>query len=119
MKSEAIDILELYATSNDDSWYTFLMTCKRRGDTQKLEDVAHRLDLGMENLVAAKLNTENIVVFYLGLQKSIERSLKYIQRKREPNPLHGVADKRATKAMITDKRRKDAELEAHIRKIRK
>jgi hypothetical protein len=119
MNSDAIDILELFAKSGDEEWYTFIGACKRRGDVLKLTDVARRLDLGMQNLAQQKLNTEEIAVFYLGLQKSIERALKYIQRRREPNPLHNTPDKRAGAKVIADKRQKDRELEAYIRKIRR
>lgn len=118
MKSEAIDILKLYAEGSAKQWNAFLAEALRRRDVAGLTDVLRRLAMGMDNLVQQKLNTDKINVLFLRLQRSVENTIRDIHRLKNPNPLFVISDKALHKDHIEDKRRKQQELERFLHKVR-
>lgn len=92
MRSEAIDILRLYSEHSAKEWNGFLAICDVTNDTAKLVDVLRRVEMGMDNLVKQKLNSDKIVEFFLRIQRSLENTLRDIHRRQYPS--HNLADKR-------------------------
>lgn len=81
-RSEAIDILRLYTESNHHEWNAFLRQSFLKHDVQGLTDVLRRLQMGMNNLVEQRLNTEKVGVLFLRLQRSIENTIRDIHREK-------------------------------------
>ena len=118
MKSEAIDILKLYAEGDPKTWNAFLSRALARSDVSGLTDVLRRLQMGMDNLAVQKLNTEEISILFLRLQRSVENTLKEIHRAKNPNPLFTTSDPQLRSKHIADKQRKAHELELFLKKAR-
>lgn len=118
-KSEAIDILKLYSQSNYIEWNRFLTEAKQKRDVNGLTDIYRRLQMGMDNLVQQKLNTEKVGQLFLRLQRSLELTIRDIHRTINPNPLFNAVDKSGhTAQALADKRRKQSELETFLKKAR-
>jgi len=113
-RDQPIDILQLYSTSDYVKWNAFLNECLRLHDVDKLINVRYRLQLGMDKLTKAKLDTEKIAIFFLRIQKSIDDTLKQIYRKKNPNPLYDDKNKHLYSEFIQEKRRGQVELERFI-----
>lgn len=80
--SEGIDILALYTQSNYIEWNMFLTEARRKRDFAGLSDVYRRLQIGMENLVQQRLNSEKVCHLFLRLQRSIELTMRDIHREK-------------------------------------
>jgi len=118
VRSEAIDILKLYAGGSHSEWNAFLSRALDSDDVPGLTDVLRRLQMGMDDLVRQKLNTERVNVLFLRLQRSVENTLRDIHRKKYANPLYTSSDKALHRDHLEDKRRKQRELETFLRKVR-
>lgn len=70
----------------------FLHNARVQQDISGLADVLRRLQMGMNNLVIQKLNTDKVGELFLRLQRSIENTIREIHR--EKNPANGLLDKR-------------------------
>lgn len=117
-KSEAIDILKLYADGNAAEWNQFLLRALAAEDVSGLTDVLRRLQMGMSNLAEQKLNTDKVSSLFLRLQRSVENTLRDIHRKKNPNPLFTSSDKRLHSHHMADKKQKQQELEQFLHKVR-
>ena len=83
---EAIDLLKLYSNSNTKKWNSFLTNCLTNGDINTLTMTRYGLQAGMDDLAKKKLNTEKMILWFIRLQRSLEKTIKDILRKKEPNP---------------------------------
>ena len=118
MRSEAIDILKLYAQGSANGWNEFLTKSLAACDVAGLVDVLRRLQMGMDNLVRQKLNTEKVNTFFIRLQRSVENTLRDIHRKQNPNPLFSKSDPALRARHLADKKKKQEDLERFMRKVR-
>ena len=117
-RSEAIDILKLYAEKDAKEWNAFLTTALREQNVSGLVDVLRRLQMGMDNLVAQKLNTEKVCTLFIRLQRSVENTIRDIHRRQNPNPLFITSDKVLHGDHLAEKKAKQQELERFMRKVR-
>jgi hypothetical protein len=113
-KKQSIDILKLYTTSNYGEWNVFLYKCLLKNDVTKLMDTRQRLQIGMDDLTKKNFNTEKISIFFIRLQRSIDKTLKEIYRREFDNPLYNPNNKSMYDEFIDDKRKKDNDLEKII-----
>ena len=117
-KPHKIDILKLYAKSNTEEWNRFLTWSLAKGDLSGLEKVLYGLQLGMLDLAKKKMNTDKITIFFLRLQRSLERTIRDVIRKRDPHPLDNPMNKEKFGHMIDSKKKRDMDIEKHLRKVR-
>lgn len=103
-KQEAIDLIKLYATKGTGEWNAFLTQCYNTRDVATLTKTLYGVQAGMSNLVTKKLDTTDLIDFFLRLQKSLELTMKKIHRLKVKTD--GLADKRT----------KDQEFEKFLRK---
>lgn len=113
-----IDILLLYTKSNNKAWNDFLTQSYLDKNISGLINVLRRLECGMDKLQKQKLNTEELCVFFIRLQRSIENTLKKIFRDQNKNPLYNPKNKNVYDRHIKDKKQKDQEFESFLRKNR-
>lgn len=83
-RSEGIDLIELRYQSGTNEWNRFLAVCLAKHDMTALGDVYRRTNIGMTDLAKHKLNTDDIVRWYLRLQKSIENTALLILKQKHP-----------------------------------
>jgi hypothetical protein len=84
VKSEAIDILKIYAEWDIPKWNAWLTERARLGDVAGLADARRRLQMGMTNLVEQKLNTDKVVETFFRMQRSIEKTIEQIKLGQGP-----------------------------------
>lgn len=113
-----IDVVRFYAECNAGQWNAFLTACVAKQDVQKLTDVLHRLQQGMDNAVKQKLNTDALVDWFIRMQRSIENTIKEIHRMKNPNPLYQPGNDALKAQFIKDKRKHENELERFLMKAR-
>ena len=121
MKSKGhlkIDLLNLYARTNHYEWNNFLSKCLEKKDLHTLEQVFYGIQLGMNDLAKNKLNTEKMNVWFIRLQRSIEITIKRIIKAKEPSPLDNPHNLKYWAHKISEKRKRDHEIELYIKRIR-
>lgn len=116
-KYEALDLTKLYSLGSFRGWNDFLTECLDKGDINALAVLRYRIAAGMDDLAKAKLNTEDMCVFYIRLNRSIENTAKAIIRRKHPlpqdDPLNGSDSTRKT---LEAKRKRDHELQMFMKK---
>lgn len=117
-KPQKIDLMELYAKSGTKIWNHFLSVCLTKKDLATLEKVLYGIQLGMEDLAKKNLNTNELILWFLKIQKSLEDTIKKVVRLKRPHPLDNPSNKSEWLKEIQSKRDRDMELERHLRKIR-
>jgi len=115
-----IDIVSLYSKSKLDTWNDYLTRCYKTHNIRELEKMTHRLCVGMDDLVKDKLNSQEMINFYQRIQRSVEKTLKFMWRDKYKNPLYdpwgikNILDKTRAKA---EKRAFDQAFEVYYRKL--
>lgn len=117
-KPQKIDLLKLYANTDVKQWNTFLSTCLAHQDLHALEKTLYGLQLGMNDLVKKKLNTDKMNAFFIRLQRSVENTIKGIIKAKEPHPLDNAFNKEKYVHLIDAKRQRDQDIERFLRKVR-
>lgn len=117
-KPQKIDLLKIYAKGGSNEWNTFLSACLENKDLLSLEKVLYGIQLGMQDLAKKKLNTEKINIWFLRLQRSLERTIRDIIRSKEPHALDNPFNKEKFGHLIDSKKKRDMDIERHLRKIR-
>lgn len=111
-KHDAIDLMALYAKGSANGWNQVLTRCHRDHNINKLVELRYGLQAGLADLAKKKLDTEEVVVWYCRLIKSLEKTAKAIIRERHPlpgdNPLKA---KDWDKKWVEIKRKRDHELQ--------
>ncbi len=111
--ADRIDLLRLYASSDNTQWNEFLTNCKRRGDISKLMQILRACQEGMAHLAKQKLNDEKLNVWFARLVRSIEKTMTSIVREKAPNPFDvGIG----SAEMKHQKKKRDQELRNFIKK---
>mgnify|MGYP001578012671 FL=1 len=117
-KPQKIDILKLYANGDTKAWNTFLSGCLQNYDLLALEKVLYGIELGMQDLAKQKMNSDKINAWFLRLQRSIEKTIRDIIRSKNPHPLDDPFNKEKFGHMIDSKKKRDEDIERHLKKIR-
>jgi hypothetical protein len=85
VKSEAIDVLKIYAEWDTTRWNAWLTERAKLGDFAGLADTRRRLQMGMDNLVRQKLNTDKVGRTFLRMAGSIEKTMRQMLFRLYPN----------------------------------
>lgn len=117
-KPQKIDILKLYANGDSSKWNQMLSQCYAKKDLHTLEKVLYGIQLGMQDLVKKKMNTEKVNILFIRLQKSIEKTIRDIIRLKNPHPLDDPLNKDKFGHLIDSKKERDHSIEGYLRKIR-
>jgi hypothetical protein len=120
-KYEAIDIIQLYAISKDNtfpfSWNAFLTRCLETNSINELVKVRYGIQAGMDDAVKRGFQgNEKLTVFYCRVLKSIEDTAKKIIRKTNPMPNDNHLKKGLTAETLKAKRKRDQSLEQFLKK---
>jgi hypothetical protein len=116
-KWPAIDIMRLYERGSTDAWNKFLQIIQDRQDVEGLKKTLYGIQAGMADAVKAGLVTDEINLWFVRMQRSLEMTAKRIFRKKYPHPLDnplnaGDADALAIKSV---KQARDQEFERFLR----
>jgi len=110
-KFEAIDLTKLYSLGSANGWNEILTDCYNRRDIGKLAKIRYQIQAGMDDLVKLKLNTDEMCVFFVRLNRSIENTAKKIIKIRHPLPEDNpLGHDNFSIASITAKRKRDDDL---------
>lgn len=117
-KPHKIDILKLYANNNSQEWNLFLSTCLNNKNLQALEKVLYGIQLGMNDVANKGLNTDKINIFFIRLQRSLERTIRDIVRLKEPHALDNPLNVEKFGYLKDSKQKRDHNIEKHLKKVR-
>lgn len=117
-KPPKLDLLKLYSEQNTARWNEFLKNCLDRRDLETLEKMLYGAQLGMDDLVKKKMNTDKVNIWFLRLQRSIENTMKQIIKARMPNPLDNPLNASKFIQKIGEKRHRDEQIERYLKKVR-
>lgn len=115
-KLDYIDLMKLQASGSANGWNEFLTDCLRGCMVNKIADVRVRLQRGMAKLAKDKLNTPDMIAFFIRLSKSLDDTERKIIRKLDPNFHDDSRNKTKDEKQLKKKRERDAALEAHRKK---
>ncbi len=110
-KYEAVDLMKLYTHGSTNGWNDFLKKCLTKRDINALAKLRYQICAGMDDLAKLKLNTEEINVWFVRLNRSLELTAKKIIRIKCPLP--GDAGAKPLKTLgdyASAKRKRDLEL---------
>ena len=109
--------LELFSKCDTAKWNKFLDECVKDMNLTALEKTMYGLQAGMTDLSKKKLNTPEIVNWFLRIERSIEKTIKIIVRNKIKNPTYNLKPKeKADKKALEEKRKIDQAIEAHLRR---
>lgn len=115
-KLDYIDLVKLWSLGSANGWNEFLTDCERGCMINRLADAQVRIQRGMDKLVREKLNTPEMIEFFCRLSRSIDNTIKSIDKKMNKNiydnPLNKVKDEK----QLAKKRARDQEREAWRKK---
>jgi len=117
-KVQKIDLLKIMIEANNKKWNSWLLTCEINQDVNGLVKVLRGIQQGMDDLVKQKLNTDNVTILFLRLQRSIENTIKNIWRRQNDNPLYNPLFNGDINKYQKTKRNLDHELELFLKKER-
>lgn len=83
-KYEAIDLMKLYTLGSHKGWNEYLQRCFDTRNINALAKLRYQICAGMDDLAKAKLNTEDINIWFIRLNRSIENTAKKIIRAKHP-----------------------------------
>lgn len=115
-KHNAIDLMKLKAHGSTNGWNDALTVFYNNQDLNGLAKLRYSIQAGMDDLVKAKLNTEEMCVWFTRLNRSLEITAKRIIKARHPmpqdNPL--VAKDLEFLEVAALKKKRDQELAAFL-----
>jgi hypothetical protein len=76
------------------------------------------LQAGMSDLVDQGIDSEKLCIFFVRLQRSIEKTIKEIYRDEFTNPLYDPKNVHLKDEFIADKKEKDHNLERFLKERR-
>jgi len=113
----AIDLIKLMAQGNTVKWNSFLTSCLITQNIDRLGRTRRELQMGMNNAVKKRLNSQKVIDLFIRLQRSIEITVKKIVKAKHPNPHDDSLNKTMhSEKFLEMKRKRDAEIEAFYRK---
>lgn len=116
-KFPAIDLMKLKASGSFVGWNQMLETALAKQNINKLVQVRYGIQAGMDDLAKKKLNSEDIINWWLRLNKSIEDTAKKIIRIKNPSPNDdAITALTAPLGALEAKRKRDKELAEFLRR---
>ncbi|MBK8260157.1 MAG: hypothetical protein IPK80_02330 [Nannocystis sp.] len=110
-KFEAIDLAKLYALGSANGWNEVLNERYAKRDIDGLAKLRYQIAAGMDDLAKKKLNTEEMNIWFIRLNRSIENTAKKILREKYPLPEDNPLDFENRTAVTGDmKKKRDDEL---------
>lgn len=85
-KYESIDLMKLYSLGSNNGWNEYLTSCLNSQNINALAKTRYQIQAGMTDIANKKLNTPEIDVWFIRLNKSIEDTARAIIRKKHPLP---------------------------------
>jgi|KBSSwiStaDraftv2_1062776.scaffolds.fasta_scaffold156523_2 hypothetical protein len=85
-KYEAIDLMKLHTHGSHRGWNDFLKKCLKSQNINELARVRYSIQAGMDDLVKQNLNTEEMILWYIRLNRSLETTAKQIIKLKHPMP---------------------------------
>lgn len=104
--------MALYSLGNNVSWNAMLNKNYRDRNINALAIVRYQIQAGMDDLAKKKLNSEEIIIWYLRLMKSIEKTARAIIRVKHPLPGDQPLFSKQFPEHLAIKRKRDQELSA-------
>jgi len=125
-KWQSVNIMKLYTQTKQVEWNAWLTARQANGDVLGLEKMYYGLQIGMDDLVKLKMNTQKVIVIYLRWLKSIEITVKNIYKDKYPSPLDDPIKAKALKIafpaqyqkFLVLKRHRDLEYENFLFRVR-
>lgn len=114
-RPEALDIVKLYAQGSYVEWNAHLTKCYRNHDLKQLAETRRRLQAGMALAAKKKLNSDDIVMLFIRMQRSIEDTMRKIIREKIPNPCDDPLKAVNHLEHRSAKRMRDALLEKYLK----
>ena len=116
-KYEAIDLAKLYALGSTNGWNEVLNDRFAKRDIDGLAKLRYQIAAGMDDLAKKKLNTEEMNIWFIRLNRSIELTAKKILRAKYPLPEDNPLDFANRTASTGDlKKKRDDELARFFKK---
>jgi hypothetical protein len=118
-KSPPIDLMKLILQILDDQgeqWNKYLRRSRRKQDIAGLTDTLHRVQVGMDNLAKAKLNTEQVAAIFVRIQRSIENTIREIIKEKIPSVHDDPLSQHHSPKLLELKRERDRDIEKFLRK---
>lgn len=116
-KFEAIDLAKLYALGSANGWNEILSERLAKRDIDGLAKLRYQIAAGMDDLAKKKLNTEEMNIWFIRLNRSIENTAKKILREKYPLPEDNPLDFENRTAKTYDlKKKRDDELARFFKK---
>jgi hypothetical protein len=115
-KHNAIDLMKLKAHGSHVGWNEALTKYYNDLDINGLAKLRYSIQAGMDDLVKAKLNTEEMNLWFLRLNRSIELTAKRIIKIKIPLPQDQplIAKDLEFVSVATQKKKRDDELMAFL-----
>ena len=115
----AIDLIKLYTISNEENWIDALKKCFETRDVTRLQKLLYGIQCGMDDLVKKKMDTDKMRLFFVWLQRTLEKTAKAVFTTIYPSPLDNPKyaiqmkkfDTVEYQKWIRTKRKRDAEFE--------
>lgn len=103
--------MKLKALGSANGWNQVLTTHLEQGNIDGLARLRYQIAAGMDDLAKRKMNTDEMNVWFIRLNKSIEDTAKKIIRKKHPMPEDNpLASSHYTHATGEAKKKRDHEL---------
>lgn len=115
-KHNAIDLVKLKAHGSHVGWNEALQKFYDAQDINGLAKLRYSIQAGMDDLVKAKLNTDEMNCWFIRLNRSIEITAKRIIKLRHPYPQDNalIAKNLEFVSVATQKTKRDNDLMAFL-----
>lgn len=116
-KFEAIDLAKLYALGSANGWNEILNDRAARQDIAGLAKLRYQIAAGMDDLAKKNLNTEEMILWFIRLNRSIENTARKVLREKYPLPEDNPLDLANRTAATGDmKKKRDDELARFLKR---
>lgn len=115
-KHNAIDLMKLKSLGSANGWNQQLQIFYDNQDINGLAKLRYSIQAGMDDLVKAKLNTDEMNCWFIRLNRSIELTAKRIIKLRHPYPQDNalIAKDLEFVSLVEKKKKRDQELAAFL-----
>lgn len=113
-----IDIVNLYATSDEKVWNHLLTKALNNNDVKWLVKTRYGIQVGLAEAKKKNAMSDELVHFYIRLNRSLEMTMKKILRQKYPNPHDDPLNASGQQSVkyIKAKRQRDLEFENFLLK---
>lgn len=106
-----IDLVHFVANNTYKQWNKYLTRCEYQENVTSLVATYYGLQIGMQDAVRRKLNTPQIIEVFIRLQRSIEKTLRRMYKKKHNKIYMDPLSAEPTKNAILKKKAQDYEFE--------